>query len=211
MTKIIDRAVAAEKPDQIRVKDTTAAGLTFKNINSLDEAEVSKINATFKKYAVPPEITCHIYASDGNSGFTFAQTLESDIPGMTFGIYENGELIGGMSVIRIKVLNIVDGEVEVSIMGFPALPDLGSDAWHSRAMAIIQYVLDNKLPTSVDGIVLNVTKWEMFEGVTDLLRALPNAGDALKDFDVSEFNLHFSESTHTLEDGRKILYIQRNA
>ena len=108
MVKIIDKSTADVHTGQFRVPPTEEAGLTFVHVDFLDDpAEEIRVDYLLDKYGapIPSELTCNIEPRDGNTGFTFEQSAESDIPGMVYAIYENGEMIGGLSVLRIKIIS----------------------------------------------------------------------------------------------------------
>ena len=212
MVKIIVRDTVSDETSQFRVPPTERSGLNFVHVDFLENKEDElRVDALLHMYGgpIPPELTCQIRPQDGNTGFTFEQTAEFDVPGMIFGIYENGELMGALNVLRIKVISSSEGELTVSAMGFPAIPDVGSDAWHARTMGIMEYILDNTFPTEVKGVSINLVRWEVYDNSLELLKLIPGAGETLINFQFSDFNLRVVESTETLEDGRKVLYMER--
>jgi hypothetical protein len=202
-----DKSIPKEKKPKIlgfQVK-----GMRFVEIDSMPEDDRDRARVLLKEYqvAVPGEIRCKPEEGAPDGAYTKEQCKEFDIPTMIFGIYQGNKVIGGLNIMRVQVIDdTVPGELTVSALMSPALPDPLKSKWARDTMDITEYFLDNKIPMD-DGTLLNVIKWEMPEDAEQTFTDLHSAG--FFDTWFEDNNLVVTSGTGSLQDGRKILFMGR--
>jgi hypothetical protein len=210
MLRLIDRSEPKSDNLRIRVDEYSGNGLTFVHECCMPPGDLLRVHKLFGKHKVPSAFRCQGQDQDPtNTGFTSEQCRDRDIPPMLFAVYD-GVLIGGLSLVRIKILAQTPGEIQASALMLPAFPNPGSDVWMSRIFAIMEYILDNNLPTDIPGTVINVTRWEVPEGGNATMKETTDAGDEVNNFLYADHNLQVIEGEERLLDGRKINYLERS-
>jgi hypothetical protein len=212
--KIIDKSIPLLEPatPKVRVALHSAAGLTFVHIDFMSPKDKKLLPKLITKYRIHQDLRCTSPTQDiNNKGYTAAQAKECDLLEMYFGVYEKDLLIGAINVCRIKILELLPGDIQVSALIVPSLPNPASDAWFVRVLGIMEYVLDNSLETETPGVFMNVKQWEMPENANAAFRDMEEASSEVFNMDLEARNLKIVEGNEKLPDGRKIHFIERNS
>lgn len=211
MTNLIDNSAPRPPRPLVRVNTFTIGDLTFTNEVLMDPKQAVKLKGKFKHQLVHPDIRCDTNPEvKGNKGFTREQIREKDFPNLLFGIFSNGEVIGGLSLVRIKLISQDRGDIQVSALLTPFLPNPGSDVWTESAFTIIQYLLATPLPTETDGVTMHFKRLERPEGANSAFKKMQHSGGVIRDMNLASRNLRLVEAPDTLRDGRKVFYIERD-
>ncbi len=203
----------SERP-KIRIDTFIIGDLVFKHRDLIEPKDMVKVGYLFNRNQVHPDIRCDcIPETKGNLGFSRDQLREQDFPSLLFGIYNGGrgnELVGGLNITRIRLIQRDRDDIQVSALVTPILPEPGSNAWMRRTFTIFQYLLDNKIPTETDGVTMHFQRLEMPEGSNEAFKKMRDSSTDVDDLDFDSRSLRLVEAPDTLPNGNRVFYIEKS-
>jgi len=210
MTRLIDNSVPRLPREEVKIRTFNVGNLVFVNKDEMESRAVARLSGMIKNRGVHRDIRCDSHPNKkGSRGFSRVQIGEGDFPSLFFGVFEDSKLIGGLSIIRIKLISRNGNDIQVSALVTPFLRNPGSDAWMNRTFEIFQYLLETKIPTEKKMVTMHFRRFEMPEGANDAFKKMQASELAVKNLDFAARGLRLIDAPDLLPDGRKVLYIEK--